>query len=1098
MTDSHVSLCAPKNGHGHINRLLGTLDTITALWTCTKRDGTIVPFTLEKIRHAVSRCFQSEGRGHDPRYTPAMIEKVVRGVVYALGATQDPITGELAADVETIQRYVIQQLFANELFEAAEHYQNYREEHRRRRLTKPVSAEVQATFDRMQQHFPTDLQIYQYMSKFSRWDDAKGRRETWEETVDDRVMPWFKKELRSVGAILTSEEWQEMRDGMYALEALPAMRVTQMAGPALDRCHVGAYNCLGRETQFITRDGVKSFVDFKNGDKTTVLTHTGAWKPARVRNYGKKPLLTNIIRRGRTEIRVRATAEHRWLLRDGSVTTKLQIGDKLVKAPCPAAGWNYDNAEPFEKLAWAYGYVFGDGTRVKKDGEYRYSMVRLCGADAWRFVERFEELGFASSRPLSFGGDVVVYTGTYLKTLPSIDEDIRYLTAFVRGYLDADGQKQTCKTAVNEFGSIQATGETAIAFIRTVFPMVGCYITREEQVPGETNLGTRSAETIRFGLVNNFGEATNSHYGLADRQEEASWSHVEDVWCLEVEDDASFVLPSGIVTGNCAYAPVDDLFAFPEALYILMQGTGHGFSCEADYVAKLPRIQKQRGAKKEIIVVADSTIGWCDAYHRALKLWVDGYDCEFDVSKVRKKGTRLVTKGGRASGPEPFLELMTFARNLFLSRQGRYLEDTDAHRLMCFTGRIVQVGGVRRAAMMSLSDLDSHAMRTIKSGNWTADRTYWVDGKYLSMSNNSAVYDFEGPPPVELFMEEWLSLVKSKSGERGIFNRKAAELHRPTRRKGGQRWGCNPCAEIILRPMGFCNLSIGVSRPHDTVASLLRKVRIAAYFGMAQSLMTKFRYIRPQWAENCKEERLLGVDITGHADCPLLKYGAPGREELQQQLKAEVAKVATMLSARWGINRPAADTTIKPSGDSSIFLDCASGVTGRPAPHIIRWVREEKTSPIARFFVESGVPHADAPEAPDRLFVFGFPKAAPEGSMLQSEMTALQQFDNWLQWKRNYSEHSVSTTIDVEDHEWPALGAKVYENIDEITGCAFLPADHGGYRYAPNQPVTKEEYDKFCSTFPKLNWAKLPHYEETDQTESSMTYACVGGACEMR
>lgn len=547
---------------------------------------------------------------------------------------------------------------------------------------------------------------------------------------------------------------------------------------------------------------------------------------------------------------------------------------------------------------------------------------------------------------------------------------------------------------------------------------------------------------------------------------------------------------------NCAYHPIEDLFGLPEMLYILMQGTGSGFSVESDYIDELPRIKRQKGNKPDTIVVPDTTEGWCDAYYQGLQRWVDGHDVVYDASNVRPKNSRLKVKGGRASGPEPFLELTSFARNVFLGRQGRCLEDTDVHRLACFTGRIVQVGGVRRASEISLSDLLSYGMRGLKSGPWWADPTYWPDGKYLSMANNSAVYNER--PSAEVFMGEWLALVKSKAGERGIFNREAAVKWKPHRRKKA-RFGCNPCAEIILRPYEFCNLTIAVARPDDTAETLKRKVRLAAVFGVMQSTCTRFNYIREDWKKNCEEERLLGVDITGHADCPLLQCGAPGRAELLELLKKEVAKVRKEFAKRFGINESAADTCIKPGGDSSIFFDCGSGISDRYADWQIRWFREQKDSPVAKFLIDANVPHAPAPESPESLLVFGFPRHSPPGSTTRNQHTAVQQCEMWLETKKHWAEHSVSATIYVDEHEWPEVGAWVYkqEHWDHITGLSFLPKDNGTYTYAPNEELTKEQYDEFKANFPKLNWAKLQQYETEDSTNFIAEPACAGGACEL-
>lgn len=534
---------------------------------------------------------------------------------------------------------------------------------------------------------------------------------------------------------------------------------------------------------------------------------------------------------------------------------------------------------------------------------------------------------------------------------------------------------------------------------------------------------------------------------------------------------------------NCSYAPIIDTYSFAELLYVLMQGTGAGFSIESDYVDQLPKIKKQKNKGKEKYKIPDSTEGWCDALKYGLDAWFAGDDVEFDYSAIRPKGSRLKTKGGRASGPEPLRELLTFARNLLLSKQGQRLEDVDVHDLCCMIGRIVQVGGVRRAAEISLSDLDSTKMREAKSGNW------YQRHQYREQANNSAVY--ESKPSDGEFMEEWLALYKAKSGERGIFNRWGAVKNRPPRRKKA-KFGSNPCGEIILPPWSMCNLTIAVARPNDTSATLRDKVIIATYFGVVQSLHTNFGYVRSEWKKNCEDERLLGVDITGHADCSLLQYGAPERDQLLRDLRNEVAKVRQSLAKRFGINESAADTCIKPGGDSAVLFDCASGVSPRFSDYQRRWVRESKDSPMSKFLIDEGVPYASPNES---QYMFGFPKKNPEGSTKRNDLTAIQQMENWLEWKRHWAEHSVSATIYVDEHEWMEAGAWVLRHFDEITGLSFLPKDNGNYRHAPNEEINKELYDQLVAKFPKINWAKLRRYE-TGETQPNLEYACVGGACE--
>jgi ribonucleoside-triphosphate reductase len=537
---------------------------------------------------------------------------------------------------------------------------------------------------------------------------------------------------------------------------------------------------------------------------------------------------------------------------------------------------------------------------------------------------------------------------------------------------------------------------------------------------------------------------------------------------------------------NCAYLPISDLFSFSELLYVLMQGTGVGFSVETDYVERLPRVRKQKGAAPDRMTIADSTEGWCDALKQGLEAWFVGADVAFDYSQIRPEGAPLQTKGGTASGPKPLRDLLDFARKLVLSRQGGRLDDLDAHDLCCYIGTIVQVGGVRRASCISLSDLDSARMRGAKSGNW------FPAHRHRTMANNSAVY--AGRPSDEEFMEEWLSLCKSKSGERGIFNRDDVVRMRPARRAKAQ-FGVNPCAEIVLRPYEFCNLSISVAREGDTPATLRDKVVAATYFGVLQSLRTNFNYVRPDWKKNCDEERLLGVDITGHADCPLLRYGAPGRAELLKSLKNEVARTRSELAKRFGINESAADTCVKPSGDSAAFFDCASGISPRFSDFQTRWVREKETSAMAKFLVDEGVEHHPAPEK-EGVLVFAFPKENPRGSTKRKDLTAAQQFMNWLEWKRCWAEHSVSASIYVGDDEWVELGHLVLKHFDEISGLAFFPRDNGNYRFAPNEEITREEFEAALAKFPKINWAKLRRYE-SGETQPNMEFACHGDKCEL-
>lgn len=539
---------------------------------------------------------------------------------------------------------------------------------------------------------------------------------------------------------------------------------------------------------------------------------------------------------------------------------------------------------------------------------------------------------------------------------------------------------------------------------------------------------------------------------------------------------------------NCSYLEVDCIDAFVETLYLLMQGCGVGFSVEAECVDRLPRVKKQGGGPARKVVIPDTTEGWCDAYREGLRAWFSGEDVEYDPSLVRPEGAPLRTKGGRASGPGPLMRLLSLARTLILRRQGKRLTTADAHHLQCMTGKIVQVGGVRRASGISLSDLDDAEMRDIKSGNW------WESSPWLDMANNSAVYD--GRPDAVTFLEEWLALAKSGSGERGVFNRAGALARIPKRRKKA-RFGLNPCGEILLRSSQFCNLSIAVARADDTPESLAEKVRLAAFFGTLQSTLTDFRYVRPVWKQNTEEERLLGVDVTGQMDCPLLRPGAPGRTELARRLRDVATRTNAELAARLGIPASAAVTCVKPSGNSAAFFGCSSGLHPRFGKYQVRRVRLGRANPLARLLADEGVPHATDP-LNESLLVFDFlPDPAPEGTPTRHDLTAVEQFRNWLFWKENYTDHNPSCTIYVGPGEWLDLGAEVYRHFDQVGGLSFLPRDNGAYRLAPNEELTREEYEARRAAFPSINWAKLVRYEDDDHTTAGQEPACAGGACEL-
>jgi ribonucleoside-triphosphate reductase len=537
---------------------------------------------------------------------------------------------------------------------------------------------------------------------------------------------------------------------------------------------------------------------------------------------------------------------------------------------------------------------------------------------------------------------------------------------------------------------------------------------------------------------------------------------------------------------NCAYIAVDHPRVFDEILYVLMCGTGVGFSVERRAVEQLPPVAETHHETDTTIIVSDSKVGWASAFRELLSLLWAGKVPKWDVSKVRPAGARLHTFGGRASGPDPLDDLFRYTVSLFKNAAGRRLNTLECHDLVCKVASIVVVGGVRRSALISLSNLTDQRLRHAKDGEFPHHR-------YLS--NNSVCYTER--PDVEVFMEEWLSLYRSRSGERGIFNRVAADkqVARNGRRETGKEWGTNPCSEIILRPAQFCNLSEVVVRSTDTLGELERKVRLATFLGTLQSTLTNFRYLRPIWRDNCEEERLLGVSLTGIMDHPIL--GDPDNELLPHALEV-LRNAAIEENAKWadhlGIARSAAITCVKPSGTVSQLVDSASGIHARYSPFYIRRVRADKKDPLAQWMIFKGFPHEDDKFNPNVL-VFSFPQRAPEGAVVEGQYGAIKALELWKIYQDHWCEHKPSITVHYKDPEFLEVGAWVYRNIDAISGVAFLPKDDHVYAQAPYEAITEDQYWALKSTLPEVDWDE--YGEGVDNTTGTQTMACTGGVCEV-
>lgn len=535
---------------------------------------------------------------------------------------------------------------------------------------------------------------------------------------------------------------------------------------------------------------------------------------------------------------------------------------------------------------------------------------------------------------------------------------------------------------------------------------------------------------------------------------------------------------------NCAYVPVDDRRVFDEIMYILMCGTGVGFSVERKYIEQLPTVADEFFDDGSIeIHVADSRIGWATAFRKLISSLYDGFVPTLDFSTVRPAGSRLRTFGGRSSGPEPLQNLCNYTIDLFKGAKGRRLNDLEVHDLICKIASVIVAGGVRRSALISLSNLTSERLRHAKNGQW------YVAEPQRALANNSVAYTER--PDIGLFLKEWRSLIESKSGERGIFSRDAAERNLPDRREGGYDWGCNPCSEIILRPRQFCNLTEVVARPDDDFDSLKRKVELATILGTVQSTLTNFRYLGKKWKDNCEDERLLGVSLTGIMDCPMLQ--APNPDDLED-LRDHAIETNKKWAKRLGISPSAAITCVKPSGTVSQLVGCSSGIHPRYAPYYIRRVRGDTKDPLTKALIDQGVPHEIDVHNPG-AYVFSFPMSSPDGSVHVGEVSAIEQLELWKTYATHWCEHKPSVSIYVKDDEWLRVGSWVYDNFDIMSGVSFFPHDDHVYQQAPYEAVEMEEYRVLCGNMPST--LNLNIQETEDTTTSSQELACAGGACEL-
>ncbi len=1048
-----------------------------------KRDGRVVPFDIARIENAMARCFASLGR--TPR-TP--IDELAHRVVNIIAAQTN---GEHPT-VEGVQDVVEMVLQAAGEFEAAKSYILYRAEHARKREVRPVPDEVRRAFEESDQYFPTPLQKFQFFDKYSRFNYELGRRETWLETVNRAVD--FLYEL--AGSRLPAATYERLRQSILKLHAMPSMRLLAMAGPAARRNNVTIYNCLSGDEKLLTRDqGVIALRDAVGS--VVVLNQEREWTDAEVRCFGTQETVEIELGRFKTRKRLRVTMNHNWVLADGTrvTTQELQPGDEI---PYMLAPRTVDTDSIDYRLGLMHGIIYGDGTQIFTQERSLGYVIRLCG-DSRELLPYFA--GYNVSYPPTYGGDPVVsmfdaFAKTHaLKELPAETETPDYLVGFIRGWFAADGY-------VSKIGQMFfATDDHGEAWLRRVGPTVGFDVGYNVMLPETTNFGMRQKKTRSLEIRRQSVSADdllltkhlrNYRQAATDRNWKflgiiAGTERTEEVYCATVPETHTFTLADGVLTGNCSYQPVESIDSFVEALIISMSGCGVGFSVEGKYVENFPRIKRQSGVMAPTFVVPDSAEGWAEALRIGLATWFEGGDIRFDLAQVRPAGAPLRIKGGRASGPEPLRHMLEFVRARVLARQGSFLRPIDAHDIMCAIGNAAVSGGMRRTAMISLFDYDDDAMRLSKNGDFERDNSQRWN------ANNSAVWEDDNLEQLE-FMRRFIEMLESGRGEPGIFNRAAANRMRPERRREDV-FGTNPCGEIILRPWQFCNLTAAVAREQDTFETLRDKVEVATILGTIQSMATHFPGLRPQWRENCEEERLLGVDITGQMDSPVAQDAA-----VKARLREIVLQVNRETAQLLGINQSAATTCVKPSGNSSQMLDCASGLHARWAPYYIRNVRVSATSPLFKVLRDAGVPmDPENGQSPENAttWVIHFPVKSPEGAITRNDRSAVEQCEFWLQNKLYWTEHNPSVTITYRPHEMIDLMKWVWEHRDVIGGMAFLPAFDANYAQMPYMEISQAEYERLAAAFPPIDFSKIYRYEDKDLTNAAQELSCMSGICEI-
>lgn len=917
----------------------------------------------------------------------------------------------------------------------------------------------------------SDITTY---SKYSKYLDSVKRRETWEETVYRNIEMHIKR--------FPSLEDEIIKAYQFVLnkQVLPSMRSLQFGGKPIEISPNRLFNCLAEETEFITNNGLKSFKDFKDGDNIVVLTHHGRWMKAKVKSYGKDKLNKITFHKGRSERVVYATKNHRWIDYDGNVTTELSENMTLYPTQTERTNFDWDSADPMQRLYWCYGFVFGDGT-VIENNTGKYSMVRLCGDDV-KYLPRFKEMGFSSSEPNSCEGDIIVYTGKYQKTAPDLNtEPLTMIKAFMDGYLSADAYKNPDwyqNNSISKYKDIQASDKIHIDFLKSALDVCGYYILNIKDLTGEkTNFGIRP-ETYKFSINNKIGSNKNSAWSVNKIEETDRY---ETVWCLEVEGDKSFTLSGGIITGNCAFMACDNIACFSETMFLLLGGSGVGYSVQKHHVAKLPEIIGPKNRTRRYLI-SDSIEGWADA----VKVLVEAYyfnksNPEYDFRDIRPKGARLITSGGKAPGPQPLKDCLHNIRKVFDNAKaergsGCQLTPLEVSDIMCYIADAVLAGGIRRAALICLFSFDDDNMLTSKYGHW------WELNPQRARANISAVA-LRHKIKEKDFKIFWEKVKASKCGEPGIYF------------TNDKDYGANPCVEIALRSCQFCNLTTVNGSDVENQEDLNARVKAATFIGTLQASYTQFHYLRDIWQQNTEKEALLGVSITGIASGNILKLNLKESAQLAIEENIRVAKLL-------GINPAARITCVKPEGTASCVVGSSSGIHAWHWKHFIRRMRLGKNEAVYNY-LKRAIPELieDDILKPDNQAIVSIPIKAPEGAILRDEgaLNLLERskyvYKEWVMpgHIKGQNTHNVSITVSVKDQEWDEVGQWMWENRSFYNGISVLPYDGGNYAQMPFTDCTEEEYNRLLEKVRNIDLTKV--IEEQDNTQLKEQSACSGGQC---